>query len=378
MNIQVFHKLTAFLGHIRIFPVNEPEEMHLFIIDGPSAIKIARLLVNCEARPALRFIASVHYLTHLDNTEASLKRQMTGWHSRILFDGLCRYLTACLKRHTILPVGEITAQSNRACIETFIRDHASQIRSLTVCNERNPFPARAVEIASQHGIRTGCIQHGAIVANYFPIHVQTYFTWSDYYSRFLRQRVPGLKTISIGRLGYRVPDAQPSPDQTPTPLIVLQPADVSICRDELLAHFKTVIDICYRLYDQISLRPHPSDNIMPEITAHIGDRKFNVDPGNLETALSQHSITLSLYSTVLYEAPLFGSLPLQYLEQSPDIELMQRCELYADSPEKLYSLLQSLQDKNHFAEYLQNAGHYARQRITSGDTAAFFNALQTA
>lgn len=378
MKVTNFQRLSAFLEHIRLLPGQEPEALHLFIIDGPSAVKIARLLVDSKTRPTLRLIASAHYLTHMGNRELPLKRHMTGWYITTLIKGLGRYLKSCTQRRQILPVGEITALSNRECIENYIQDHSAQIQSLTVCNERNPFPARAVAIAKQYGIKTGCIQHGAVVPNYFPVHVHTYFTWSDYYAQLLRRRVPGLNTVSTGRLGYRVPNApQDTPPRTATPLIVLQPADVSLCRNELLAQFKKIIEVCYRLFNQITLRPHPSDNIMPDITAHIGNRKFTVDSGSLEVALSRHPLTLSLYSTVLYEAPLFGSLPLQYLEQPSDRELMQRCELYADAPETLFNMLQALRDKTYFEACLHNADRYARKRVTSGDTARLFAALQS-
>lgn len=377
MTIPAYHKLSTFLGHIRLFARKESESYHLFIIDGPNAIKISALLVNSGTPLTLRFIASAHYLTRLDETDASLKQRMVGWQVSTLFKGAWRYLCACKNApHKIPPVSELRALTSRECIESHIKSNLRQIKSVVVFNERNPFPAYAVASAKKHAIATACIQHGAIVENYFPVYVDAYFTWSDYYSRLLERRVPGLKTSCIGRLGYQIPSPPPRSEKTSSLLIVLQPADVSIAGDALLSHFQQVLEVCYRFFDTVTLRPHPSDNIMPDIAAFIGNRFFSVDSGSLDDALSAHAITISLYSTVLFEAPLFDSVPVQYLATHLSGELMERSELRAESPEDLHAIIKSLQDKTYFDACLDNAKKYAEQRMTSGNSAALFSVLE--
>lgn len=377
MTIPIYHKLSTFLGHIRLFAKKEPEPYHLFIIDGPNAIKISEFLVNSDSSFALRFIASAHYLTRLDKTDAALEQRMVGWQLATLFKGAWRYLRACKNAHQKIPsISELTALTNRECIDSHIKSNVRQIKSVVVFNERNPFPAYAVASAKKHAIATACIQHGAVVENYFPIYVDSYFTWSDYYSWLLERRVPGLKTRCIGRLGYKMPLSSPRSEKPNKLLLVLQPADVSIAREELLSHFQQILEVCYRFFDTITLRPHPSDNIMPDIATFIGNRSFSVDSGSLETALSGHAITLSLYSTVLFEAPLFDSLPVQYLASHLSGELMHRCELQAESPEDLQAIIKSLQDKTYFDACLENAKQYAEQRMMAGDSAALFSLLE--
>lgn len=378
MNLNKLSKLFTFFQHVRFFDKKGIEPYHLFVIDGPASIAISKLIINRNTSLNLRFIASANFLTRLNDSDTTLKNYLVGWHLLTLMLGVIRFISLCIDMKRMCNVSEITRSSETECMVNQIKCNASLIKNVIVFNERSPFTTLAVSTAKSYGIATSCIQHGAVVENYFPIRVDRYFTWSDYYSKLLQQRAPGLKTICIGRLGYKTPVQPYKTEKKNNPLLILQPADVSITRDVLLSHFKHIIDACYSHFDEITLRPHPNDNIMHDIISHIGNRSFIVDLGGIDETLARHSITISLYSTVLLEAPHHDNLPVQYLESSYSSELMQRCELHAELPEVLTAILKKLKDKNYFNECLDKAKEFAENRMKPGDIPAFFEILGTA
>ncbi len=372
----MYKKIYCFLSNIRFFEKKQAAKHHLIIIDGPPAIAIAKRLVDHPESTNLRFMASVHYLALLDDIPPLLKSRMVGWQLSTLFTTLLHFLDSLGKSSKEKSLhNKLTSTINQVGITAYIQKNTALLSSVIVFNERNTPPVLAVQVAKQQGLQTACIQHGAVVENYFPIHVDCYYTWSEYYSQLLQQRTPGLKTVTVGRLAYKITD-HPEIVRKHWPLLVLQPANVSIEESEIRSQFQTVIDSCYQFYDEITLRPHPSDNILTDIIEYIGNRPYTIDSSDLGSALSGHQLTISLYSTVLYEAPLYDSIPVQYCESHLSGELWSRCELQASSPEQLHEIFKRLQEKQGFNQYLERARLYSEERMTFGDTSAFFDALR--
>ena len=376
MKLSSLGKAFSFFRYVRILEKKVMQSYYLIVIDGPTSITVSNLIVRSEGCPNVRFVASAHYITRLNGSNNLLDKYMVGWRFSTLMQGVGRYLSLCSKIRRISEVGRVTKFCNDVCIESQIRCHADKIKKVIVFNERSSFTQLAVSTAKYYGIATACIQHGAVVENYFPVTVDCYFTWSDYYSNLLRQRVPGLMAVSVGRLGYKFPLVVPSVKKSDGPLLVLQPADVSLPKSELLSHFKTIIDVCYGFFDQITLRPHPNDNIINDIVNYIGDREYRVDKGDIGQALSRHEITISIYSTVLFEAAHYGSLPIQYIESCCSSDLMDRSEFQAGSPESLQSLMERLQDQVFFLKILDRAKLYAEERMAQGDIKVLFESLK--
>ena len=377
MQLQLVYRLFRLIRHFRLLDKSGPESYHLVIIDGPASIAISKLIVQSNTSLNFRFLASAHFLARLDASDTRLGEYVVGWRLSTIIQATFRSLFCCKGIRRMPYSSNLAALVNSECVVREIQRGASHIKTVVVFNERSPFTKLAVTTAKSHNIATACIQHGAVVRNYFPVTVDRYFTWSEFYSGLLKKEAPHLRTFSVGRLGYTIPHDIPKADKRNSPLLVLQPADVSIARDELLSHFKKIIDVCYNHFDSITLRPHPNDNITLDIATHIGNRLFSIDSGCIRDALGRHTVTISLYSTVLLEAPIYGSLPVQYLESSYSEEIMRRCELHAESPQALEVILNNLKDKSYLTVCLTSAKKYAEQRMHSGDISAFFKALHT-
>ncbi len=372
-----FLKLFQFLRFFRVFNEKIEEPYCLLVIDGPTSISTSMQILNDNKVFKFRCIGSAHFITRLTQQDVWLKQYMVGWSLSTVIKGLYNYLSTYKITRWFNEVAQIRAAINAECIVGHISHNAKMINAVVVFNERNNFPALAISTASNHGIVTACIQHGAVVKNYFPINVDWYFTWSDYYSDLLRRHVPRLKTASVGRLGFNKPVILPNSPKLHNILLVLQPADVSISRNHLLSHFYEIIDISYSFFDKITIRPHPSDNILGDIVKHIGDRKYFVDSGQINDSLSRHELVVSIYSTVLLEAPYFGCLPIQYIEAKSDNELMQRCELLANNRTELNVIFTELRDKAYFSGCLNRAIKFSSVRMQESDNDVFRDALSS-
>lgn len=374
--MQKFIKLFNFCRYIRISDKEVVEPYHLLVVDGPSSIAISKLII--EKNTALRFkcIVSANFVTRLKSSDALLENYMVGWQVSTIIIGLFQFLGLLIKCHKFPNISQVTALSNSECIRSHLIRNAQHIKNVIVFNERSPFSQHAVLTAKKYGIYTSCIQHGAVVENYFPIYVDRYFTWSEYYSNILQERSPGLNTVCVGRLGYQVLDGCSKERKIHGPLLVLQPADVSIVREDLLSHFKKIIDVCYKYNDEITLRPHPNDNIMQDIISYIGDRKYAINYDPLGDVLSSHLITISIYSTVLFEAPHYGSLPIQYLETRYSNELMRRCEISVSSPEKLEYIFNDIKNDKLLLNKINGSLKFSNERMKSGNIGLFFYSLE--
>ncbi len=370
----MLNKFIRLYNHVAIVEKQLTGQRHVVIIDGPSAIKISRLLADEDYSDALTFIPSIHYLAQIAKDCPALTQRLAGWTVLQLFKSLIHYIKNLVSPPVKNSSGGLTGLMNEQILQHFIVSNQHSIASVIVFNERNPTPAFAIYQAKQCDIKTYCIQHGAVVENYFPVNVDYYYTWTEFYSRLMENRVKGLRCINVGRLAYQIKTTD-TIARNEIPLIVLQPANVSIDEADLVEHFKKIIDVCYQFYQRICIRPHPSDNIIAQIEAYIAGREYSIDRGDMATALAQHEVTLSLYSTVLYEAPLYGSLPIQYLESPFNKELMHRCELNTTNKSGLTSIFKQLTDPKEFTHQLELAKQFAEQRMQSGNIHAFYQQI---
>lgn len=361
--------------YIKLFDEKASEPYCLLVIDGPASIYTSKLILESSSSLNFKCIVSAHFITRIKKSDVVLKDYMVGWQFTTIVFGLFRFL--CLfKEYKKFPnISKVTALSNSECITKHIINNAPYIKDIIVFNEKNPFARLAVSIAKTKNISTSCIQHGAVVDNYFPVFVDRYFTWSEYYSNVLQERVPGLNTVCVGRLGYDSPANHTMMEKVNIPLLVLQPADVSIAKEELLSQFKKIIDVCYRYYGAIHLRPHPSDNIMPDILNYIGDRKYFIHSGPLGEVLSRHLVVISLYSTVLLEVPPYDGLPVQYLEERYSSELMRRCELTAKNSAELDDIFYRILDANYLLKYMNKSKQYSYKLMNEGNMKKLFESL---
>ncbi|OAI14294.1 hypothetical protein A1359_10745 [Methylomonas lenta] len=371
-------KLLNFIRYLRFFDEKPAKPYYLLVVDGPASISISRLILEANSILDFKCIVSAHFITRLKGSDNSLKNSMVGWQFTTVLFGLFRFLCLAKKYKKIPDISQVTAMSNFECITRYIENNTHYIKDVIVFNEKNPFTKLAVSTAKKNGIKTSCIQHGAVVENYFPIFVDRYFTWSEYYSNILQERVPGLNTVCVGRLDYVEQVNYLATEKNKIPLLVLQPADVSIAREELLSQFKIVIDVCYKYYDAIALRPHPSDNILPDILSYIGDRKFTIHAGLLGEVLSKYLIVISLYSTVLLEVPFYGGLPVQYLENGYLNKLMRRCDLTAESQMELEDIFNNVMDGVYLSNHLDFSKKYSNELMRIGDMNKLFKSLECA
>lgn len=369
-------KLLNFLRYLRFFDEKPTKPYYLLVVDGPASISISKLILEANSLLDFKCIMSANFITRLKESDISLKNCMVGWQFTIILFGLFRFI-GLIKEYKKLPdISQVTAMSNYECITRYIENNAYYIKDVIVFNEKNPFAKLAVSTAKKNGIKTSCIQHGAVVENYFPVFVDRYFTWSEYYSDILQERVPGLNAVCVGRLDY-VGQVNYLPiEKIKIPLLVLQPADVSIAREELLSQFKRLIDVCYKYYDAIALRPHPSDNILPDILSYIGDRHFTIHTDLLGDVLSRYLIVISLYSTVLLEVPFYGGLPVQYIENGYLNQLMRRCDLTAETQMELEDIFNNVNNTVYLSSHLEYSKEYSSGLMKIGNMKKLFESLE--
>ena len=196
---------------------------------------------------------------------------------------------------------------------SYIDKNKKNILNVIVYNERLIIPLSAIAAAKKNKIRTCCIQHGAIVENYFPVGVDVYFTWSDYYSGIINERSPDVLAINVGRLDYSAPPPSIS-NRSDIPLVALQPGDVSIPYETLLRNFVDIVEVCLDVFDGVVLRRHPKDNVSVALLYFFNnDKRISFDVDSLQDSLAKRKVVISLYSTVLLEAVMSGCLAVQFV-----------------------------------------------------------------
>lgn len=331
MIIKLLHAIKFFLVFYIIKPKSKLLAEHIIVVDGPTSIEVSKKLFDLNDR--INFFIPLHYIPLIKNTNIADRAIMPPLHAAIIL-AFQSFFLSCKKK-----TEPFTTILSSKLICYYIRKNHLHVKGLTTFNERNLVPYSAICCARSVFAKTSCIQHGAIVEKYFPIYVDTYFTWSDYFSELIHQRYPKVKTMNVGKLGYS-PPLMNSSTHSSLPLIILQPGDISISYELLFHDFVNIIKTCLETHDGVILRPHPNDNILEKLLRHFQfDPRINIDKLDLRYSLSKAKFVISLYSTVLIEASLSGCISIQYINHAWYKPIFKRSHIMVSSSDSLSHIL---------------------------------------
>ena len=292
-----------------LFGKKNTRTIALVVLDGPSSVSVSKKLSSMTEE--IVFYVPVQYSSPVLKSELPF--------SLIVASSFYQYITVFLSviwQTEGEKISSILTMIDKNLIRLYLEKNNKLISNVVVFNERGPFACSALAAAKRFNIRTCCIQHGAIVENYFPIHVDVYFTWSKYFSDVVKSGCSRVLTINVGRLDYTVPQAN-FVEKSNKPLVALQPGNTSIPFPVLLDNFVDVVEVCLEVFNGVVLRRHPNDNISADLLARLGcDKRIFFDDDLLNDSLAKRNVVISLYSTVLLEASMSGCLTVQYVSDS--------------------------------------------------------------
>ena len=362
----MFNKIILtikFILLVSIFGKNRKASKNIIIIDGPSSISVSNRIST--ATNDVSFFVPFCYMP-------TVLKSGLAWNL-VIAPTLPEYMVAFAKTciglknrdfATIL----IALQVHQ--ISFYIKKYSRSITNVIVYNERGPFASSAITTAKKYNIRTCCIQHGAIVENYFPIEVDIYFTWSDYFSDVIKGRCTTVLPINVGRLDYSAPLTR-TIKKIDVPLVALQPAGTSIPYELLLDNFIDVVEVCLIVFDSVVLRQHPNDNISIDLLAFFnGDKRITFDNCTLYESLAERKIVISLYSTVLLDASIMGCLALQYATLNWFKPIFQRSNILFNNKQDLKNFLNEFKNNSNFSTV-----KFGNELIGQPNYDLFFNTL---
>jgi hypothetical protein len=305
---------------------------NIIIIDGPTSVDVSNILFNLTEK--IHFFVPIQYIPSIVNTDIRKRAVLPKFHITLLM--IITSLMSSIGRNS----KPYTTTLSSKLICHYINSNHSLLKNIVTFNERNWIPFSAIFTANSLKISTSCIQHGAIVEKYFPIYVNTYFTWSSHFSELINQRCSTVTAINVGKLNFEPPAPNTSSFKA-LPLVILQPGDVSISYDLLFQDFVDIIKTCLETFNGVILRPHPNDNISKKIIEYFNyDDRILFDHLPLNDSLSKTKIAISLYSTVLIEASLSGCLAIQYINEAWYLPIFKRSKTIVDNPRKLKRVLE--------------------------------------
>lgn len=335
-------KLKKFASTIPFFfskKTNNELHKSIIIIEGPSAIGLVDLLRDREELPITFYVPLVYF---------SIFNKVRSKGQLYYSPGITSLLL-CITKGFIQFIKTYKQKSFKLCVELQLisncfRNSENIYSSVVIFNERMPIAAYASEWARSKRILSLCVQHGAVVENYFPVMVDKYFVWDRWFGEVIKSSGSNVEIIETGRLAKR--PVIMNLTKSNAPLIILQPSGVSISEEIIIPNFVEVIEECLNFYNEVHLRPHPNDNILSKILCHFPeDKRIKIDKATLMNSLSSHHIVISLYSTVLLEAIYCGCIAIQYIDQRWYKEIFYRTNLQANSKESLKKLLSSIEDE---------------------------------
>lgn len=342
------------------------DQINLIVVDGPTAVSVTEVL--SQKSEDLNFFVPIQYIPLVANTKIDRKR--------VVYPDLHTVFSITLGTLLLWPVSRQASFLNllsSKMLGSVINKNRLAIANLVTYNERGFLPSFAINISKSQDIRSCCIQHGAIVEKYFPINVDVYFTWSNYFSKLINQRNSNVKTLNVGRLDYKTPMANKS-ICTDIPLVVLQPGDVSITYDLVFKDFSNIIETCLSIYNGVVLRPHPNDNILDKLLAKFdNDSRIFIDDEPLFASLSRRKAVISLYSTVLIEASLSGCIAIQYINYDWYIPMFKRSTNLVCGKEALQEKLLNIFNQKDLQEFGED-----EELVSLPDYKLFFTALSKA
>ena len=362
--LKKFLTATKYILGYYLYETNKlNDQINLIIVDGPTAVSVTEVL--SQKSGDLNFFIPVQYIPLVADTKIDKSRVIYPSLYILIYIILSTFVLWFFRRKESL----LNLLSSRI-LESVTNKNRRLIANIVTYNERGFLPSFAIHISKLLGIRSCCIQHGAIVEKYFPINVDVYFTWSDYFSSLINQRHSDVKTVNVGRLDYKTPMANSS-SCTDFPLVVLQPGDVSITYELVFKDFLNIIETCLSIYNGVVLRPHPNDNILDKLRVKLdNDNRIFIDNEPLSVSLSKRKVVISLYSTVLIEASISDCIAIQYINYDWYVPMFKRSTNLVCGREALQEKLLKIFNQKDIHEFKKN-----EQLVSLPDYKLFFNLL---
>lgn len=335
-------KLQKFiLTFLYFFSKKTDNQLHksLLIIEGPSAIGLVELLKKKDNLPITYYVPLQPF-----SIFNKIRSKNQPYYYPGLVEALKCIILGCIKFFKTSSKRSLILNIEYELISNCFNNSKNIYRSVVIFNERMPLSAFASEWARSSGILSCCVQHGAVVENYFPIMVERYFVWDDRFGEIIKSSNTNVETIVTGRLS-KEPIIK-NIARSNIPLIILQPSNVSIPEKIIIANFVELIAECLNIYGQVVLRPHPNDNNLKKILSHFSNKEnIKIESNELINSLCSRNIVISLYSTVLLEAINCGCLAIQYINKDWYKEIFYRSQYQIQETKELKILIDSFTNR---------------------------------
>ena len=205
-----------------------------------------------------------------------------------------------------------------------------RVSHVVVTNERLLMSSAAIQVAKQRGIHTACLQHGALVDEYLPVTVETYFTWGEEAADWLRRRKVAASLHAIGsprtdRIAQHLaPEAkrERAADSRRVVVFFTQPDKLDVPR---ASHERVAREFLKLLADpglRVCIKLHPSDDRARwvSLAATERDQLHVLDAAaDLYGVVRDADYVGAFYSTVLLEAMLFDKPVFQLNPYPADV-----------------------------------------------------------
>ena len=337
-----FNKFKKFISTFSFFfskKTDNQSHKSILIIEGPSAIGLVELLRGRGDLPITFYVP-----LQIFSIFKKVRTKDQFYYYPGLVSAMKSIIFGCLKYLNPNTKTGLIMLIEFELISRCFENSKDIYGSVVIFNERMPLSAFASEWARSQGIISCCVQHGAIVENYFPVWVDKYFVWNDKFGDIIRSSGTRVETVVTGRLS-KTPIIK-NMTKSNIPLVILQPSGVSIPEEIIIANFVEVIEECIDVYGAVVLRPHPNDNNLKKILKYFPDKKnIKIDKDNLTDSLCSRHIVISLYSTVLLEALNFGCTAIQYIDKSWYKDIFYRSQHQIEGREALRILIDTFKNR---------------------------------
>lgn len=311
----------------------------LLIIEGPSAIGLVELLKGRGDLP-LTFYVPLQPFSIFNKVRD--KDQL--YYYPGLIEVLKCIISGCIKYFKTNSKIGLILNIEFELISSCFKNSENVYNSVVIFNERMPLSAFASDWARFNDILSCCVQHGAVVENYFPVKVERYFVWDDKFGEIIKSSDAEVETIVTGRLSNK--PIIKNIARSNIPLVILQPSDVSIPKKIIIASFVEIIEECLCIFGAVTLRPHPNDNNLKQILSHFPDKKnIKIDSDDLINSLCSRNMVISLYSTVLLEAMDCGCFAIQYINKNWYKDIFYRSQHQAEGRKALKILIDTFKNR---------------------------------